>query len=1096
MKKTLQLSNWFFMVFSMLMFFCNMPSDPFKKPSNSKARLFLKENEQTIDFGSEVKIGVSIFLAEHIEALHIKTRNNGLDSIHPYSSNAVDDTLYFCHKFNVEGKDTIFVTGILKDKNYMNKTDTLPVFILPAPDSIRFDSIPQSLFTVTENHDTLQFIASLRSEKPLSFSVKSQPALDTNQLKIAQFKDTVRVVLTTDSTGEYAVTLYAQRDTLIDSAVVNVTAYEPLVFESAVLSDIIPFGKNDTLVFTVPTEREDTLTCKLLNKDNFAENELSVIKENSDSLVIVFTPDSGGEHEFLLLLDNGKIKDTLKYTVTVDDNPSVGVFIENHKDTVPFGDPVNMGVSVFLPQLIEELHISTNDNSLDSTLELSATDDTVYVSHEFCTEGEVKIYVTAKPVNSNYEEKIDSLTINVLPAPEKISFNSIPGKLHTVTGLTDTLLFLAKSSKGNSMEFSVKSEPALDSDHFEVVQSNDTARVIVTTVDAGKYGITLYAKRDTLKDSAEVDLISYEPLVFKTVVIPDTIALGSSDSLVFVVPTERKDTLTCKLLNEDDFSETEISVLTEHADSFVIVFTPETKGQREFSMLITNGHIMDTLNYEVLVAEKIPVWNITEKTIDAVEGEEISVDLRDFINEDFSGDFSLDSDFGEIEDTVWKWKPLWGSDTTKTAEISASCDSDEYKLNLIISVAEGDTNGPIITLLHSSMEDTIIGSSQIYVEAVVKDSAAGVSSVQISYGSNSSNMVASEDSIYIGSVRNLKHGEKTEIKIVAKDGSMRKNTTEHVFYVTYDSTIGDNEAPVISQESGPENNSRITDGQIQLSFSVTDDSDIDSVYWTLDGTFKEILSKDDNIYSLSGTLGEYGLNELEIFAVDKSIHRNRSSLKLVYDYNTEINAIKIVSPEDDASDVDTDSITFKWSGGNDEDGDTVFVELLYNVSNIKLTKKITGINCSTLVLTEKLNPYTEYNWYIIAYSKAYPDTVKSDIYSFKTAAVPPKIITQPDKNIDVDIGEKIVLRVNATGTPEPSYKWKKDGTVMSKETNDSLVINSVSLTDSGGYSVEVYNEGGIINIDNMNVRTIYPVKIAAGNCRSFIIKNHYHPIFT
>jgi hypothetical protein len=96
-----------------------MPSDPFKKPSNSKARLFLKENEQTIDFGSEVKIGVSIFLAEHIEALHVNTRNNGLDTVHPYISNAVDDTLYFYHKFNVEGKDTIFVTGILKDKNYM-----------------------------------------------------------------------------------------------------------------------------------------------------------------------------------------------------------------------------------------------------------------------------------------------------------------------------------------------------------------------------------------------------------------------------------------------------------------------------------------------------------------------------------------------------------------------------------------------------------------------------------------------------------------------------------------------------------------------------------------------------------------------------------------------------------------------------------------------------------------------------------------------------------------------------------------------------------------------------------------------------------------
>src|SRR5690554_7902707 len=98
------------------------------------------------------------------------------------------------------------------------------------------------------------------------------------------------------------------------------------------------------------------------------------------------------------------------------------------------------------------------------------------------------------------------------------------------------------------------------------------------------------------------------------------------------------------------------------------------------------------------------------KTIDAVEGEEISVDLRDFINESFPGDFSLDSELGEIKDTVWKWTPPWGSDTVKTEIISAVCGSDVYKLKLIISVAEGDTTGPAITLMHSSMNDTVIGS--------------------------------------------------------------------------------------------------------------------------------------------------------------------------------------------------------------------------------------------------------------------------------------------------------------------------------------------------------------------------------------------------
>ena len=60
MKKTLQFSISFFLILFLLIS-CNMPSDPFKNPSNSIVKRFLKENVNTIPFGSEVKIGVSIF---------------------------------------------------------------------------------------------------------------------------------------------------------------------------------------------------------------------------------------------------------------------------------------------------------------------------------------------------------------------------------------------------------------------------------------------------------------------------------------------------------------------------------------------------------------------------------------------------------------------------------------------------------------------------------------------------------------------------------------------------------------------------------------------------------------------------------------------------------------------------------------------------------------------------------------------------------------------------------------------------------------------------------------------------------------------------
>ncbi|NLW30450.1 MAG: hypothetical protein GXY77_03235 [Fibrobacter sp.] len=53
MRKMIQYSVLLVAIFVMSIISCNMPSDPFKKPSNSKVKLFLEENEQTIDFAIE-----------------------------------------------------------------------------------------------------------------------------------------------------------------------------------------------------------------------------------------------------------------------------------------------------------------------------------------------------------------------------------------------------------------------------------------------------------------------------------------------------------------------------------------------------------------------------------------------------------------------------------------------------------------------------------------------------------------------------------------------------------------------------------------------------------------------------------------------------------------------------------------------------------------------------------------------------------------------------------------------------------------------------------------------------------------------------------
>ena len=66
-------------------------------------------------------------------------------------------------------------------------------------------------------------------------------------------------------------------------------------------------------------------------------------------------------------------------------------------------------------------------------------------------------------------------------------------------------------------------------------------------------------------------------------------------------------------------------------------------------------------------------------------------------------------------------------------------------------------------------------------------------------------------------------------------------------------------------------------------------------------------------------------------------------------------------------------------------------------------------------------------------------------------------------DVDVAVGSSVVLSCQAPkGNPSPSVTWKKDGKVYhvgegSRLDGDSLVINSVSKDDAGGYQCRAVN---------------------------------------
>jgi len=77
----------------------------------------------------------------------------------------------------------------------------------------------------------------------------------------------------------------------------------------------------------------------------------------------------------------------------------------------------------------------------------------------------------------------------------------------------------------------------------------------------------------------------------------------------------------------------------------------------------------------------------------------------------------------------------------------------------------------------------------------------------------------------------------------------------------------------------------------------------------------------------------------------------------------------------------------------------------------------------------------------------------------------PVVTTQPTAQTVV-AGGSATFTVVASGTPAPTYQWKKDGTAISGATNATYTIASTVAADAGSYSVTLTNSAGTANSDS------------------------------
>lgn len=88
----------------------------------------------------------------------------------------------------------------------------------------------------------------------------------------------------------------------------------------------------------------------------------------------------------------------------------------------------------------------------------------------------------------------------------------------------------------------------------------------------------------------------------------------------------------------------------------------------------------------------------------------------------------------------------------------------------------------------------------------------------------------------------------------------------------------------------------------------------------------------------------------------------------------------------------------------------------------------------------------------------------------------PVIAQQPADGQPLE-GSKFVLAVVATGSPAPTYQWRKNGADIPGATSSTITFNSISRTDSGLYDVRISNTAGTVVSFLAAVDVLYPPSV-------------------
>ncbi|MDZ4847155.1 MAG: immunoglobulin domain-containing protein [Chitinophagales bacterium] len=140
--------------------------------------------------------------------------------------------------------------------------------------------------------------------------------------------------------------------------------------------------------------------------------------------------------------------------------------------------------------------------------------------------------------------------------------------------------------------------------------------------------------------------------------------------------------------------------------------------------------------------------------------------------------------------------------------------------------------------------------------------------------------------------------------------------------------------------------------------------------------------------------------------------------------------------------------------------------------------------CSTLTLTDVVSGNSGYQYRSVV-SGACPPTATSNAATL-TVNEAPSISAHPSTQSKCT-SENVTFSVTASGTPTPTYQWRKGGSNISGATSSSYTITGVVSGDAGSFDVVVTNTCGNVT---SNAATL-TINVSSTNPTSVTVKSTY-----